>query len=177
MEIMACLDTTVEGVWLLQEAVNKRVPAAVACALVEPSTTAVPVRMMNPKGESVTVYAGMTVATLERVEPLMGGVDVVSETDQDPKQTVGVEKQGMLWDLVQRSGQDLSPEEKEMFHHLLLSYADVFACSTADLGRTDKLVHNIHTGDTRPVRQPVRRIPPQRRGEVNKLLNEMLQRE
>ena len=52
----------------------------------------------------------MTIATLERVKPLMGGVDVVSETDQDPEQTVGVEKQGMLWDLVQKSGQDLSPE-------------------------------------------------------------------
>ena len=75
---------------------NKDVPAAVACALVEPSTTAVTVRMMNPKGESVTVYAGMTVVTLERVEQLMGGVDVVSETDQDPEQTVGVEKQKML---------------------------------------------------------------------------------
>ena len=176
MEIMACLDTTVEVIWLLQEAVNQRVPAAVPCALVEPSTTAVPVRMMNPKGELVTVYAGMTVATLERVKPLMGGVADVSETDQDPEQTVGVEKQGMLWDLVQKSGQDLSPEEKEMFHYLLLSYADAFACFTADLGRTDKLVHHIHTGDARLVRQPVRRIPPQRRGEVHKLLNEMLER-
>ena len=107
----------------------------------------------------------------------MGGVDVVSETDQDPEQTVGVEKQGMLWDLVQKSGQDLSPDEKEMFHHLLLSYADVFACSTADLGRMDKLVHHIHTGVARPVRQPVHRIPPQHRGEVHKLLNEMLERE
>ena len=55
MEIMACLVTTVEGVWLLQEAVNKRIPAAVACALVEPSTTAVPVHMMNPKGVSDSV--------------------------------------------------------------------------------------------------------------------------
>ena len=79
---------------------NKRVQAAVACTLVEPRTTAVPVCMMNPRGESVTVYAGMTVATLEKVEPLMGGVDVGSETDQDPEQIVGVEKQGMLWGLV-----------------------------------------------------------------------------
>ena len=45
---------------------NKRVPAAVACVLVDPSMTAVPVRMMNPKGESVTVYAGITVYSYMR---------------------------------------------------------------------------------------------------------------
>ena len=106
----------------------------------------------------------------------MCAVDVVSETDQDPKQTVGVEKQGMLWDLVQKSGQDLCPDEKEMFHHLLLSYGYIFASSTADLGRTDKLVHHIHTGDARPVGQPVHHIPPQRRGEVRKLQSEMLEK-
>ena len=59
-----------------------------------------------------------------------------------------------------------------MFHHLLLSYADVFASSTADLGRMDKLVHHIHTGDAMPVQQPVHRIPPQCRGELSKLLSE-----
>ena len=123
--------------------------AAVACALVEPSKTAVPVRLMNVREESVTAYSGMTVATLQRVEPLTVGVDVANETDQDSEQTVGVEKQGMLWDLVQKSGQDLSSGENEMFHHLLLSYADVFASSNADVGRTYKLVHHIHTGYAR----------------------------
>ena len=63
-----------------------------------------------------------------------------------------------------------------MFHHLLLSYADIFASFTADLGRMDKLVHHIHTGDAMLVQQPVHRIPPQCRGEVSKLLSEMLER-
>ena len=63
-----------------------------------------------------------------------------------------------------------------MFFHLLLSYADVIADSTADLGRTDKLQHSIHTGDAPPVRQPVRHIPPQRQDEVLTLLQEMLER-
>ena len=35
---------------------------------------------------------------------------------------------------------------------------------------------SIHTGDVAPVRQPVRRVPPQRREDVRKLLNEMLER-
>ena len=96
MKIIACLDVTVEVVWLLQEAMIKHIPAAVACALVDPSTTSVPIHLITLRGEWVTVYAVMTVATLERVEPLMVGVDVVSETDQDSERTVGVEKQMML---------------------------------------------------------------------------------
>ena len=63
-----------------------------------------------------------------------------------------------------------------MFFQLLLSFADVIASSTADLGRTDKVRHNIPTGDARPVRQPVRRVPPHRRDEVRKLLDDMLSR-
>ena len=85
------------------------------------------------------------------------------------------EKQDMLWGLAEESGPDLSPGEKEMFFHLL-SYADVIADSTADLGRMDKLQHRTHTGDAPSVRQPIRRIPPQRRDEVRTLLQEMLER-
>ena len=81
----------------------------------------------------------------------------------------------MLCQLAERTGPDLSTGEKEMFYHLLLSYADVIASSTSDLGRTDKLRYQIHTGDEPPRRQPVRRVPPHRREEVRTLLNEILE--
>lgn len=86
-------------------------------------------------------------------------------------------KQEMLWSLVENAGADLSIGEKEMFYHLLLSYADVMASSTTDLERTDKLQHCIHTGDAPPIRQPVRHIPPHRRKEVRMLFREMLEKE
>ena len=50
------------------------------------------------------------------------------------------------------------------------------ALSIAELGKTDKLYHHIDTGNSRPIRQPVRRIPPHRREEVKGLLNQMLER-
>ena len=160
--------------WLLQGAVDKSLPAAVACALVAPTSTTVPVRLLNPLTEPVTVYAGMTLATLESVEPPPGAVDAVSSGD--PEVPVGVEKQKLLWNLAEQSGRDLGPGEKDLFYRLLLSYADAIASSTSDLGRTDRLRHSIHTGGVAPVRQPVRRVPPHRREEVRKLLNEMLER-
>ena len=115
LEITASLDTSVEGVWLLQGAVDKSLPAAVACALVAPTSTTVPVRLLNPLTEPVTVYAGMTLATLESVEPPPGAVDAVSSGD--PEVPVGVEKQKLLWNLAEQSGRDLGPGEKDLFYH------------------------------------------------------------
>ena len=175
LEIAARLDTPVEGVWLLQGAMDKSLPAAVACALVAPTSTTVLVCLLNPLTEPVTVYAGMTLATLESVEPPLGAVDAVSSGG--PEVAVGVEKQELLWSIASSRDKTSVRVRKTCFTtYVLLSYADVIASSTADLGKTDRLRHSIHTGDASPVRQPVHRVPPQRRKEVRKLLSEMLER-
>ena len=117
---------------------DKSLPAAVACALVAPTSTTVPVRLLNPLTEPVTVYACRHDVIRWRVwsQPPLGAVDAVSSGD--PEVAVGVEKQELLWSLAEQSGQDLGPGEKDLFYHLLLSYADVIASSTADLGKTDR---------------------------------------
>ena len=78
LEIEASIETLVEGVWLVQEAVDKRPPAALACTLVQPRANSVPVRLLNPWTEPVTVYAGTTLATLESVDFPAGAVNAVS---------------------------------------------------------------------------------------------------
>ena len=139
----------------------------------QPARTQVPVRLLNPRAEPLMVYAGTELATLEEVEARVESVCAVSGGGPA---TVSEEKREMLWKLVEESDSELSGEEKELFLHLLLSYADVFAVSTTDLGRTDKLQHAINTGDSPPTRQPVRRISPHRRDEVRKFLDEMLEK-
>ena len=160
--------------WLMEETMEKRAPAAVARALVQPAGTRVPVRLLNPRAEPLMVYAGTELATLEEVEARVESVCAVSEGGPA---TVSEEKREMLWKLVEESDPELSGEEKELFLHLL-SYADVFAVSTTDLGRKDKLQHAINTGFSRPTRQPVRRISPSphRRDEVRNILDEMLEK-
>ena len=80
----------------------------------------------------------------------------------------------MLWDLVEKSSPDLSQNEKDLFYHLLLSYAYVIAYSAADLGRTSVLTHNISTGNAAPIHQSVRRISPRQRQKVQQMLTKML---
>jgi hypothetical protein len=154
LEIAADFKVSVEGVWLLEEAVDKSLPFAVARALVKPTSTTVPVCILNPTEEPVTVYAGMLLATLQSVTSPTGDVADTSGRTATSVAAVTAEKQEVLLNLVEESGADLS----------------------ADLGRTDKLQHRINTGDAHPIRQSVCRVPLHRQEEVRKLLNQMLEK-
>ena len=87
-------------------------------------------------------------------------------------QEVSAQKHAILWDFVNGSATELTAEQKEMFHQLLVSYADVIANSSSDLGRTNELRHSINTRSNPPIRQSVRWLSPQRRSEVQQLLND-----
>ena len=143
LEIAGSVKVAVEGVWLMEGIANKRLPLAVARALVEPTSTTVPVCVLNATEEPVTVYAGMALATLQGVEvptkgveAVGGGGSVAGLEAEGSGAGLEAEKKEMLWQIAERTGPDLSTGE---FYHLLLSYADVIASSTSDLGRTDKL--------------------------------------
>ena len=174
MEVMACLEQEVgEGMWLLEGSVEKSLPAAVGRVLVETKQNRVPVLLLNPGVETVTIHTGTEIGTLERVEVLEGSVNTVSREDataDDPR------KRDIFRDVVEGLGSEISDGQKEIFLQFLLSYADVFAATPLDMGHTDKLRHTIHTGDAHPVRQPTRRVPPHRREEVRDLLDDMLKR-
>ena len=152
MEVPAYFEMTVNGVWLVEEAASKCPQLAVARAIVEPPSTSIPVCVLNASDEPVTLYAGAVIATMQHVELAteVGAVNdgVACELSDEKKQ--------MLCQLVEECDAELSPGERDMFYNLLVTYADVLAFSTSDLGRTDKLRHHIDTGSSPPVRQPVR---------------------
>lgn len=72
---------------------------------------------------------------------------------------------------------DLTEEEKEQLYHLLLEYKDVFAHNQADLGHTDKVQHEVKTGNAHPIQQQVRRTGLTQMEEARKLIQEMLQKD
>ena len=172
MEITAYFVCEVEGVWLVEPA-DKDVPVAVARAMVEPRSTTIPVCVLNTSDQSTTLYGGSVVASMTPVDPpsevgvVSGGEAALVEIDDEKKET--------LRQIVWEGCTELTQAEKEVFLELLLNYADLLASSTADLGKTNKLRHRIHTGSAPPVRQPVHRILPHQREEVRKLLDEMLE--
>ena len=60
---------------------------------------------------------------------------------------------------------------------MLVDFADIFTVTPDDLGRTSKLQHHIDTGNACPIKQPIRRIPPAKRKETQKLLQKMLEKD
>ena len=60
---------------------------------------------------------------------------------------------------------------------LLTSYADVFALDSKELGTTQLVTHLIDTGQHKPIKQQVRRIPFALRKKVEELMEEMLSQE
>ena len=52
-----------------------------------------------------------------------------------------------------------SVQHKRPLVSLVSEYLDVFAVSDSDVGTTGLTFHEIDTGDTRPLRQPVRLLP------------------
>ena len=55
---------------------------------------------------------------------------------------------------------DLTAEQQQQVRGVLLEYADVFVGDDGVLGRTSMARHSIDTGDTLPVKQSPRRMPP-----------------
>ncbi len=185
-ETMACVIQPIRGgTWLLESAQRNDVPALVAGAVVTPvvggdGAVCVPVRLANPTQADITIHQGTRIARAELLEEAQ--ISAVHEpgttaraSQQGPE--IALEKQGMLWEAVERTAEDVDQKQKEQLYNLLLGYADIFASSDADLGRTGKLKHSIDVGDNNPIRQPARRVPPYRREEVHKQLQDMLSRD
>ena len=173
IEVMAKINgVSNTGTWLLEEKDSRKIPVRVARDLVCPNSNNVPVRLLNVESTSVTVYKNTQIATMEQIGEGIDEHTINISTIESHK--LLEEKKQMLWSIVERCGKDLSEEQRRAFFHLLITYADVFAMSKMDVGRTGKLKHSIFTGNATPVRQSTRRIPVHRRDEVQKMLKDML---
>ena len=144
------------GTWILETA-TARSSAMVARPVVQPSEGKVPVRLLNPRDKATTVYQGTTLDTLERIDDPTT-LNVVQESNGE--HGISSDLESALWNLVCESDVPLSDMEQQQLFSLLLDYSDIFASDHNDYGHTNKVCHAIPTGESAPMRQPLRRIPP-----------------
>ena len=78
-----------------------------------------------------------------------------------------------LKDLVARSTTKLTADQVDKVRKLLTHYADVFSSGDLDLGRTSLVQHHIYTRDSPHIKQPPRRVPPAKREEMQRAVQEM----
>lgn len=90
---------------------------------------------------------------------------------EQPAATTGFEH---VDPLVESVDSDVTAVEKKQLKNILHEFADVFFKSEFDLGCTDLAVHEIDTGDARPIKQVLRRQPFCHVETIDKQVDEML---
>jgi hypothetical protein len=128
------------------------------------ASDSIPVRLMNPGSEPMTLYKGTILGTFEPC--------VVEERLEQPAVAAATTDNGSagsnLFDL-----RTMSPCDRYLLSPLLDEFSDVFSRGPDDLGRTNMVYHKILTRDAVPIRQPPRRIPIHRREQVNEMVKNM----
>ncbi len=144
----------------------------VARALVDLHQEHIPLRLMNLSTEPRKIRRGTRMAQCESVccvlpapvENCAGSVGATKKTEELPHH---------LRDLYDRSVTHLGPDEKRRVSQLLHEFPDVFSAGPHDLGCTDIVKHQIHTGDAAPIRQSPRRLPLAKKQEADAILLDM----
>ena len=165
---------------------NDRPPIIVANAIVAPnvadgSVPLVPIRLTNPSPDPITLRRGTKVAQVVPIleSELITGISYdsgcISATTVTNKE-LPLEAKEALWKMVEDCREVLDSHQQQELYTFLLGFADVFAFTDAELGRTDKLQHTIATEAKHLIRSPVRRIPAVHKKEVHQLIQDMLAR-
>ena len=79
-----------------------------------------------------------------------------------------------LQDLFKRSSQQLTSTQQLILKDLLCQYSDVFSSHEYDIGTFTAIEHGIDTGDSKPIKQRLRRTPVCFAGEEEKHLERCL---
>ena len=165
-----------------QERFTKRSQLLVARALVDLSGDVVPLRLLNPTDQPQTVYQDTISAWCEPVERVSEAGRQEAQPSEAPAGRAcritpcTTSLPNHLVDLYQRTSSCLGETQKVEVEALLVEFADVFACSADDLGRTSIVRHEINTSGTRPIRQHPRCLPLSQRVEAEAEIANMLQR-
>ena len=129
----------------------------------------IPVRVVNLNKCPVTVRAGALVSDLEPAE-VCGATESSSSPGDGTDDTV-------LRSMVDGVDESVRTEDQQRLLSVLKEFPQVFSRHNNDLGRTDVLTHSIDTGDSQPVRQPLRRHPPAHTEAIRQHVTDMLEQD
>lgn len=170
----------------LVEALPDAGPWGVARTLSVVKGGRLPIRVCNPNPYEVTIGRYQKMGQLYQVEEsdvemdsdlsLTMGSDGVIEVGV--VEAAGPEEPAIPEEEVSQllNGIDLTPQQKVELQTLLQRWRKVFAVNEEDYGRTDLVQHQIHTGDTPPIKQKYRPLPPLMYKEIKILLADMLKK-
>jgi len=104
----------------------------------------------------------------------MRKVDVM---DQAPTSLGQEQNEDWIEKLINDVHSSVTIKEKIRLGQILRNYSDCFSQSEYDLGRANGVKHCIDTGNSRPLKQPLRRHPFLHTEEIDRQVGEMLRQD
>jgi predicted aspartyl protease len=123
----------------------------------------VPVRVLNTSDHPITIQADEELSECSAVR--VG-------TDKSTSDSSSLEH---LEELIEGVDEVVTVGERQELRDLLYEYKDIFSTSEFDLGKTDIVKHQIDTGDSRPIKQALRRHPISQLPAIDEHVELMLQ--
>ena len=152
---------------------------SLACArsLVTSQDGRVPILICNPFDREVKLKEGMSVGRVEIIPEESAVIANLQEDDEIAMMSAGKTSQSAA-QVVQGlcEGAEISAQEKDTLHKFLEQHQDVFSIN-GEMGRYSGDPFTINTGNARPIRQMPRPVPYHRKAEVDRQLEEMLEKD
>ena len=131
--------------------------------------------IVNTTDKPIRFHAG---ALLGKLEPHNGELTVMEDDGQlDRMEWRARNPRG--WDFAQKvqesmQGSVLDPQQVKQLHALLYKYQDRFAPNPKSPGTTDRVAHDIETGEAKPIKCAPARASPAQQEIIQKAIDEML---
>ena len=151
-----------DGAWLVEPLSHTpgNLPVIVGRALVNTCGTRLPVEVLNPTEEDVTLFRHTNLGVVHRIpeDDLLCNITPQQATPSDEEEDhleIPKEVQQILNDIeIPMNGQ-----QRHQVQELLQRNLDIFATEKEPFGRTDLVQHEIVTTTDKPIKQAVRRTP------------------
>jgi len=151
--------------------------------LIPPKHDAARVCVMNTTPEPITVHAGTRLGYLQPVDVLADSNSPLPETTAMPANSTNASPantpakstdDSVIPKLMDGLPDELNADQRRAARQLFERYEDVFSKNEFDIGRTPLVECHIDTGNSRPIRQPLRRQPHKHMEAIDERVNEML---
>ena len=141
----------------------------------------IPVRLLNPTPAEITLHCHTTLGTIEPAAVINDSILDQNEEKANSSPAINAIDTDLVTqrDKVEKMTNDcdITADQKAGLQYLLREYLDVFAFTNKELGRTDIVQHTIDTGSHPPIRLPPYRTTPEKRGEIERQVKEMLEQD
>ena len=130
-------------------------------------------RILNPTNDHISLVPGTVIGTLESIAAIHTEEEAPVVATATPSDSESHNE--VLSELgIDLSQTELETEQKERLGRFLAENRDVFALNMAELGTTNLCQHEIDTGNHPPITQRPYRVCPEKKEEISRQVDEML---